>query len=139
MSKDSSNVVGNVAIGLAVAVLGFIVYKQFVGSSAVTYTGTAPTAKQTTNAANPAALAAAITAGSGAVSSLASLFNTTSSSAGSLNTYIPTGSDLTGGLDQAYTSTSYNPDEISSDIGQDASAAMAGSGESDVNPWGFSV
>lgn len=128
MSKENSTV-GNVAIGLAVVVLGFVVYKQFF-SSAVTYTGTAPTAKQTSAASNPAALAAAVAAGT---NSLANLF-------GSLNSNVAAAAPASlGGLDQAYTSTAYNPDQISSDIGSDTAASMASAGESDLNAWGFSL
>lgn len=127
--SHENNTVGNVAIGLAVAVLGFIVYKQFF-SSAVTYTGTAPTAKQTSAAANPAALAAAVASGT---TSLANLF-------GSLNSNVAAAAPASlGGLDQTYTSTAYNPDQISADIGQDTAASMASAGESDLNTWGFSL
>lgn len=135
MSQD--NTTGNIAIGLAVAVLGFIVYRSLAGSAAVTYTGTAPTATQTSNAANAATVAASIAKAS---SALGSLFSTNSSSAGSLNSYLGgVGTDSTGGLDQTYTSTSYNPDQISSDIASDTSAAMASSGESDMDSWGFTL
>jgi hypothetical protein len=134
---SQGNTTGNIAIGLAVVVLGFIVYKSIAGSAAVTYTGTAPTAKQTATAATPASVAAAVASAS---SALGSLFGTTSSSAGSLNTYLAgVGTDLNGGLDQAYTSTSYNPDQISSDIASDTNAAMASGGESGINLFGFSV
>ncbi len=134
MSKEN-NTVGNVAIGLAVAVLGFIVYKQFINPTMVS-TSTPATAKQTTNASNPAALAASIASATNAVSNL---FGTTSSSAGSLNSYLATGTTTAGGIDQAYTSAAYNPDAISSAIGQDTTAAMASSGESDLDAWGFSL
>lgn len=134
--STQDNTTGNIAIGLAVVVLGFILYKSMAGSTATTYTGTTPTAAQTTNAANASAVAAAIAKAS---SSLGSLFSTSTSSAGALNTYLTTGSDLTGGLDQTYSSTSYNPDAISSDIASDTTAAMAGAGESDINSWGFSL
>lgn len=128
MSKQS-NTVGNVAIGLAVVVLGFVVYKTMF-SSKTTYTGTAPTAKQTSTAANPAALAASLVP---TANSLSSLF-------GSLNSYVPAAGTATlGGLDQTYSSASWNPDAISSDIGQDTTAAMASSGESDLDSWGFTL
>lgn len=128
MSKQD-NTVGNIAIGLAVVLLGFVVYKSMAGSGKVTYTGTPPTQKQTATAANPAALAASLVP---AVTSLGSLF-------GSLNSYTPTPGVSLGGLDQAYTSTAWNPDSISADISSDTAASMAASGESDLNAWGFSL
>ncbi|CAE6746775.1 hypothetical protein R69619_02735 [Paraburkholderia nemoris] len=128
MSKQS-NTVGNVAIGLAVVVLGFVVYKTMFSGN-VTYTGAAPTAKQTSTAANPAALAASLVP---TVNSLSSLF-------GSLNSYVPAaGTSTLGGLDQTYTSAAYNPDAISSAISSDTTASMASAGESDLNSWGFSL
>jgi hypothetical protein len=134
--SDKGSTMGNVAIGLAVAVVGFIVYKMYINPTMVS-TSAAPTTKQTTNAGNPAALAASIASATNAVSSL---FGTTSSSAGSLNTYLAgVGTNTTGGLDQAYTSTALNPDQISSDIASDTNAAMASSGESDLDAWGFSL
>lgn len=133
--SDKGSGIGNVAIGLAVAVLGFIVYKSMF-SGAVAYTGTAPTATQTSNASNPAALAASIMAATKAASSI---FGTTSSSAGSLNSYLGIGTSTSGGMDQVYTSAAYNPDAISADIGSDTSAAMASSGESYLDSWGFTL
>jgi hypothetical protein len=138
MSKSNDDVVGNVAIGLAVVVLGFVVYKTMF-SSATTYTGTAPTSKQTSNASNPAALAAAVTSASGALGSLFGSGNSASNAAGAVNSYLGLGSDTSGGILGAFGSTSYNPDQISSDIGQDTTAAMAGAGESDLDSWGFTL
>jgi hypothetical protein len=137
MSKSNDDVVGNVAIGLAVLVLGFVVYRTMF-SSATTYTGTAPTSKQTSNASNPAALAAAVTSAS---SALGNLFGGSgaSNAAGAVNSYLGAGSDTSGGILGAFGSTSYNPDQISSDIGQDTTAAMAGAGESDLDSWGFTL
>ncbi|MFM0206948.1 hypothetical protein PQQ96_06015 [Paraburkholderia sediminicola] len=135
MSKPD-NTIGNVAIGLAVVVLGFVVYKMFINPTMVS-TSTPATAKQTTNASNPAALAASIAAATNAVSSL---FGTTNSSAGSLNSYLPgVGTDTTGGLDQAYTSAAYDPDSDSAAIAAATSASMAQAGESDLNSWDFSL
>lgn len=128
MSKEN-NAVGNVAIGLAVVVLGFVVYKMFINPTMVS-TSTPATAKQTSAAANPAALAAAVATGSNA---LANLF-------GSLNSNVAAAAPASlGGLDQTYTSTAYNPDQISADIGQDTAASMANAGESDLDSWGFSL
>lgn len=139
MSKAESNTVGNVAIGLAVVVLGFVAYRMFAGSSAVTYTGTAPTAAQNANAANLAKQVATGTSGLLSwLSSSGSAGNPSSSLAGSLSGVLggATGSTQ---LDQTYTSTGYNPDEISSDIASYTAASMASAGESDLDIYGFSL
>lgn len=139
--SQHDNTMGNVAIGLAVAVLGFIVYKQFF-SSAITNTNTPATAAQTSSAAKLAQTAIPTvsgllsnlftpTTGSAASSSNSSLFGSLSGVLGNA-----TGSTQ---LDQTYTSTSLNPDQISSDIASDTTAAMSGAGESDINTWGFTL
>jgi hypothetical protein len=139
MSKQD-NTTGNIAIGLAVAVLGFIVYKMVAGSSAsaVTYTGTAPTAAQASNSAKLA---------QSTIPLLSNLFTSTtgnptsstnSSLWGSLSGVLggATGSTQ---LDQTYTSTSWNPDSDSAAISAATTASMAAAGESDINSWDFSL
>jgi hypothetical protein len=123
----------------AVVVLGFVVYKSFAGSSATTYTGTAPTPAQANNS---AALAAAVAPAAGGF--LSSLFGSGSSgtsgqSLGGALSGMLGGATTSSQLDQTYSSTGYNPDAISSDIAQDTTAAMSGAGESDLDSWGFTL
>lgn len=140
MSKHDSTT-GNVAIGLAVAVLGFVVYKMFINPTMVS-TSTPATANQT----NTAALAAqtAIPAVSGLLSNLfkSSAANPTSSANSSLFGSLSgvLGNATTSSqLDQTYTSTALNPDQISADIGSDTLSSMSSAGESDIDSWGFSL
>jgi hypothetical protein len=136
--RDSA--VGNVAIGLAVVVLGFIVYKAVKGSGSVTYTGTAPTPAQTNNA---GALANAVMPAAGAAASVVNNIvnalgaSNTSGAAVATNSLINYGGGLS--TDQSYASPSYNYDSITADIGQDSLAAMAAAGQNTVGMYPFSL
>jgi hypothetical protein len=132
MSK-SDNTTGNIAIGLGVVLLGFVVYRTMSGS-----TGT-PATPATTPANSTSPASASI---GKLMSSLLSSTGTSGSAlAGSLNSLFTTTGDTTGtvDLDQTYSSTAYNPDAISSSIAQDTTASMAASGESDIDSYGFTL
>lgn len=107
--KDIAN---NVALGLGVAVLGFAVYKYF-----------------RTSGSNAGAAAVASNPNSGA------LWQQITFPLGS-----PSGGvNMTGGLDQVYSSGSWNPDSLSAQLGLDTIAAMGAAGQSTLNQYGFHV
>jgi hypothetical protein len=138
MSKQS-HTVGNVAIGLAVVVLGFVVYKRFF-SSAVTYTGTPPTTKAA-NATNPAITVATIQAGTSLATSLVnwiSASGTTVAAAPSLTGQLA--SDVTGDSTLGdLGSNIFSGVGMQDTITQDADSAMADSGNGLLNVFGFST
>jgi hypothetical protein len=136
MSKQDDGTVGNIAIGLAVVVIGFIAYRMLAGSS--TASATPQTASTGTN---PAALAAAVAVPAGTLlDSLlggnAAAGNVSSSLAGSISDVL-SNTTSTSQLDQVYTSTGYDPDSISAEIGNATLASMASAGESDINSYSF--
>ncbi|KML60891.1 hypothetical protein VL15_07200 [Burkholderia cepacia] len=114
--KDTIN---NLALGLGVAALGFALLKYFQGARGGT---------------------------SGAAGLGAPIGASTSPNAGSIwqNLTFPLGTNtggvnVAGNVDQVYSSTSWNPDDISAQLGADAIAAMGAAGQSTANVWGFHV
>lgn len=101
----------NIALGLGVAVLGFAVYRYF--------------AQQRAAGGSAAAL------GPNAGSTWQTLTFPLGTATGGTNTI--------GGIDQVYTSTSWNPDAISAQIGADTVAAMGAAGQGILNTYGFTV
>nr|WP_057927247.1 hypothetical protein [Burkholderia ambifaria] len=114
--KDTLN---NVALGLGVAALGFALMKYFQS-------------------------ARGSSSGTGAAGLGAPIGTTTNPNAGSLwqSLTFPLGTNtggvnVSGNVDQVYSSTSWNPDDISAQLGADAIAAMGAAGQSTANVWGF--
>ncbi|PMS38461.1 hypothetical protein [Trinickia symbiotica] len=101
----------NVMMGLGVAVLGFALVQYFRARQA--------------NASTAA-------------------LNATNAGATWQNLTFPSG-DATGGvnsmlnLDQIYASPAWNPDALSSALGNDALGAMQSTGNSTANTWGFTL
>ncbi|UTV53241.1 hypothetical protein [Burkholderia arboris] len=103
----------NLATGLGIAVAAFAVVQYFKGSAT-----RASAAGNAIVAANPNA---------GAV------WQTLTMPLGSATG----GTNMNGSLDQVYSSTSWNPDDLSATIGADAQAAMGAAGQGTANAWGF--
>lgn len=146
-----SDTANNVALGLGVAVLGFALFTYFrKGSSAVTVspqaakTGAVPS-NGVIASAGIATLLGALTNGSGqnalpgvltnAGSSLGSLWDTLTFPSG--GTTADGGSPLS--IDQTFSSTSWNPDSISTQIGQDTATLLGQSDSDTLNQWGFTL
>lgn len=114
----------NLALGLGVAVLGFAMVKYFQTSRGVTSGGgLAPTSSG----------AAPITGTTGGGTGLGSLWQSLTFPLGTATG----GTNMLGYQDQVYSSTSYNPDDISATLGNDALAAMGVAGQSTANQYGF--
>ncbi|WP_246794584.1 hypothetical protein [Burkholderia perseverans] len=113
--KDAIN---NIAIGLGVAALGFALVKYFQGGA-----GAAPA-----GAGSVMPINMGTTSGGGNVASWQSLTFPLGTNTGGVNV---------GSLDQVYSSTSWNPDSISAQIGADTLAAMGALGMSTANQYGF--
>jgi hypothetical protein len=102
----------NLAMGLGLAVLGFALVRYFRGQS------------------------------SSASSASAAAFNAPNAGAVWQTLTFPLGQatggvNMTGGLDQVYSSMSWNPDALSAQIGNDTAAAMGAAGMPDINQYGF--
>lgn len=116
----------NVVLGVAVAVLGFVMYQRYAQART--------TATQTTTTTGLSKGTQAALVGTSLVSSLAGLFKgasggTTGNAAESALSWLPaTGAGFT-----------YNPDEISSDIASDTYSALGQQGMDLSNAWGFSL
>lgn len=113
--KDTLN---NVALGLGVAALGFALLKYFQSAGG--------------------------SSGGSSAAGLSAPIGATNPNAGSLwqSLTFPLGTNtggvnVTGSVDQVYSSTSWNPDAISAQLGADAIAAMGAAGQSTANVWGF--
>ncbi|MEX3955886.1 hypothetical protein [Trinickia sp. EG282A] len=102
----------NVMIGLGVAVLGFALVQYFRAQQANASTASAAGL----SAPNAGALWAGLTFPSGTAT-------------GGVNSML--------NLDQIYSSTAWNPDALSSTLGNDALGAMQSTGNSTANTWGF--
>ncbi len=116
--KDTIN---NMALGLGVAALGFALLKYFQGARGVSG-GTG--GGSITAALGP-------TSGGGAGAAWQALTFPLGTNTGGVN--------VAGNVDQVYSSTSWNPDDISAQLGADAIAAMGAAGQSTANVWGFHV
>ncbi|WP_321797130.1 hypothetical protein [Burkholderia sp. BCC1988] len=103
----------NLATGLGVAALGFALVQYFRAKSSGA------------SAAGNAAIAANPNAGS--------IWQTLTFPLGDASG----GVNMTGTLDQVYSSTAWNPDAISAQIGADTVAAMGQAGQGMGNSWGF--
>lgn len=104
------NTMNNLALGLGVAVLGFVVYRAFAQQRA-------------------SSGAAALGPNAGAT------WQTLTFPLGSATG----GTNMTAGLDQVYSSTSWNPDAISAQIGADTIASMGAAGQGMANQYGFTL
>ncbi|MDN7873865.1 hypothetical protein [Burkholderia aenigmatica] len=114
--KDTIN---NVALGLGVAALGFAIVKYF------------QSARSASGGSSGGSIAAALgaTSGGGAGAAWQALTFPLGTNTGGVN--------VAGNVDQVYSSTSWNPDAISAQLGADAIAAMGAAGQSMDNVWGF--
>ncbi|CAN0621112.1 conserved protein of unknown function [Burkholderia multivorans] len=108
----------NLAMGLGVAVLGFAVIQYFKGAKARSSAGGAslPVSAYTSSGGGDAAAWQTLTFPLGQATG---------------------GVNMNGMLDQVYSSTSWNPDAISAQIGADTQAAMGAAGQGTGNSWGF--
>ncbi|WP_322084097.1 hypothetical protein [Burkholderia sp. BCC1972] len=102
----------NLAMGLGVAVLGFAVVQYFKGQQARN------TGLSTLTNPNAGATWQSLTFPLGTATG---------------------GVNMTGGVDNVYSSTSWNPDALGAAIGQDAAAAMNATGQGTLNSWGFTL
>ncbi|KVD19194.1 hypothetical protein WI80_33410 [Burkholderia ubonensis] len=121
MSNDPSNVV----LGLAVAVLGYVVYQHFEKSRP-------PSTPQAAAAAagyTPSAAAAWANTAGAVLSPFVANLNAGGTRAGMTNGYYA--------MPQVYDSTSYNPDAISEAISQDSYDALNAAGMDSFNQYGF--
>ncbi|MBN3734639.1 hypothetical protein [Burkholderia sp. Tr-20390] len=126
MKTDPSNVV----LGLAVAVLGYVVYQHFSQTQAANV-ASAAVPRPVTGTAQPSAAAAwANTAGAVLAPFVANL-NAGGTRAGMTNGNFA--------LPQVYDSTSWNPDAISQAMTQDTFDALGAAGMDTSNQYGFYV
>ncbi|MCA8355181.1 hypothetical protein [Burkholderia cepacia] len=112
--KDTMN---NLALGLGVAALGFALLKYF------------QSARGGSSGSSAAGLGAPISASPNAGALWQNLTFPLGTNTGGVN--------VAGNVDQVYSSTSWNPDDISAQLGADAIAAMGAAGQSTANVWGF--
>jgi hypothetical protein len=139
MSKSSgSNAVGNVAIGLAVLVLGFVAYRMIAGRSSTATA--APATSGTGTGTNPAVTVAGINAGASLANTLANLLSSSGTTAaaspdltGALSSDVYGDSTL-GGLG----SNIFSGVGLQDTVTQDSDSAMAQTGNSLLNVFGFS-
>jgi hypothetical protein len=122
MSQDSG---GNMVLGVAVAVLGFVLYTRYAQAK----TQAVQTNGQVQQTGPSKGLLNTIV-GANLAASLVSSFKGTlgGTTAGGQNSFT---------LPEAFTSTAWNPDEISSDIASDSYAALGAQGMDTSNVWGF--
>jgi hypothetical protein len=120
MSSENGS---NAVLTIAVVVLGYVMYTRL--AQAKTQTVTTGTTQANSNKALQTAQVGASLAGS-----LASLFKGTlgGTTSGGQNSFT---------MPEAFTSTAWNPDEISSDISSDTMSALQGQGMDSSNLWGF--
>lgn len=124
MSSENSS---NAVLTIAVVVLGYVMYTRLAQAKTQTVTTTGTTQTSSGNKALQTAQVGASLAGS-----LASLFKGTlgGTTSGGQNSFT---------IPEAFTSTSWNPDEISSDISSDTMSALQSAGMDSSNLWGFSL
>lgn len=120
MSSENSS---NAVLTIAVVVLGYVMYTRMAQAKTQTVTtGTTQTglSKGQQNTLIGASL----------VGSLVSAFKGTlgGTTSGGQNSFT---------IPEAFTSTAWNPDEISSDISSDTLSALQGQGMDSSNIWGF--